>query len=1186
MRREAEPLKAGGQSALQAVDSTIAGIAWARWGVELPRGRGRFGEDGWAYEHAVAFPCPVCTGELHTMRKPYQSAGKDYRFIAIVCPACPTVSDLADLGLKRYSQLLKPPAPQPRASPAPRTSTDDVPETTIDALVRQRWGVDLRALPRWFDTPGWWYEGASTRGCPECAKPLHAFRKIYDGPNRKPGKKAGHLVAVVCPACPAAHRLRDLGLRTFEQFMAPEEPAAPTAGSEQRGFGCEVEPGEVRVRAIRGRDVDRYIAQLFGKPGARVIASGNGGLGTEEVEHRLLHWVKTTNPRTRIPRQPPSADVRVLLPLGPEFDALRARLTDAGIAWRQVRHWIEDEVVSTVGMGGELAPLQVRTKLPPVGSHDPHGADDIQVGRAAVAARDAFDMVWQVHDAPATAEWTSVAAADLVPPEWVPYLPFPTFNPAQAQAAPVIADSRDHVLVTAPTGAGKTVIGMLAVVKALIAQGRKAAWLVPQRSLTDELERELRSWRDLGLQVEWLSGEHVTDLRKIREADLWIATTEKFESVCRTASLRAALAEVACLVVDEIHLLGDPVRGPLLEALLARVRGADSPVRIVGLSATVANAADVADWLGARLLTTTWRPSLLTWQLPIIPATTNRAVEQAARTGVAVSITDAISRDGGSVLVFCGSRRNVRETALAIASARGINTRGVHADDLDRLERVCTAAKVGLHYKDWQYKGAAERGFRNRELDVLVATTTVAAGVNLPARAVVVRDTQLGTTTMGVATVLQMFGRAGRVGAGETEGWAYLVTTEGERPLWQQRLVDGHTVRSNIQTVLPDHLLAEAAQDRLHSVADAEHWWVRTLANHQGTRDVTPVHAALDLLREEGFLTEVTQDDDSVTLAVTELGKLTTQLMVGVQVGIDIAAHLAKQELPTTPDAAEALLIRAVSTQVPQLAEAPVVEALRPLVARLHRARGRPELIDKLPPQPGLAPVTACDPGDLAQVAMLLVANSPTALAHAQRAVAGVPKSILHPVLAEAPRYFAWLAGQGRLGTVHPWIAVAAADLGRRIRWRGTAAPRGAGRLLWICEQMATREHAEHLVPRLYRAARDASLTSPDWPLGAAPELCRLDRADYLALLRERCTGTSVTVNDKGEAVVTKPIGAMVSTWTETDHTLSTTGAAHGQYSFPHPPGANTSRGVTIFTRRGDHYSDGWTADYNRIKEH
>ncbi len=1135
-------------------DSTIAGIALVRWRVFIPPGAGRFAEDGWSYERAVEHPCPVCGGPLHTLRKPYRSAGKDFRYIAIVCPACRTVTDLAGLGLKRYDQLLTAPAPPPP------------PDTTVEGVVQQRWGVRLSTTARWFDQPGWFYEAESPRSCPACHQPLHALRKVYDGPNVQPGKKAGHLVAVVCPACPAAYRLRDLDLRTYTQLMTPPE----TPPHRKFDLDCDVPPGELRIRTIRTHEVDAYLEALLNQPGARVIAHGGPPVDPREVESRLLHWIKTTDPHTAVPRHAPEVDVRVLLPLAPEFTPLRTALDDAGIPWRQVRYWLEDEVVSSVGDGGELALLRATTKLAPLGGQA--ATEDVRNGFAATAARDAFDLIWQAHADTRTTAWTPVEAGTLVPDEWLGYLPFPTFNPAQAEAAPVIAGSDEHVVVTAPTGSGKTVIGMLAVVKALRGQGRKAAWLVPQRSLTDELERELAAWQELGLHVERLSGEHVTDLRKIREADLWIATTEKFESLCRTASMREALAQVACLVVDEIHLLGDPMRGPLLEALLARVRGEGSPVRIVGLSATVSNAADVASWLGARLVTVSWRPSRLTWQLPVIAGSGSRSVEHAARIAKVVELTGTIARDAGSVLVFCGSKRNVRATALAIATARGADVRGVDADDLDRLERVCTAVRVGIHYKDWDHKAAAERGFRRRDLDVLVATTTVAAGVNLPARAVVVRDTQLGTTSMGVATVQQMFGRAGRIGAGETEGWAYLVTTEGERPKWQQALVDGYTVRSHIEASLPDHLLAEAAQDRIHSVADAEHWWVRTLANHQGARNVGPVHEALDLLVTEGYLTEVRQDDDSVLLAVTELGKLTTRLMVGVQVGIDLHAWLAKQDVPEDPDEAEILLARAIATEVPQFAEAPVADELRPHVARLQRAGGRPELIDKLPPQPGLAPLTACDPGDLAQVAFLLVARTPSAFARPRRTVAGVPMASLVPILAEAPRYFGWLAEQGRLGTVHPWVAVTAADLGRRIRWRATAPPRGAGRLLWMCEQMATREHADRLVPRMYRAAA-ARWPAPDWPLGGLPADCRLDRADYLALLRDRATGTEITEDSTG-LTITSPPGARAMVWTGPQFH-----PADGDR--PEFPEAAGSRGVVVFTRRGDYHGHGWAAVYN-----
>ncbi|WP_211763013.1 DEAD/DEAH box helicase [Kutzneria sp. CA-103260] len=1148
----------------------------------------RFTEPGWSYERVVATPCPTCGGELHTLRKPYMSAGKQYRYVAIVCPRCPAAFDLAGVGVKKYDHLLTPPrraaADGPPRATALKTVVDDAVaaanDSTISDLTERLWGVRPTSASPHFDRPGWWHEGPSPRPCPDCGEPLQAFRKNYDGPNRKPGTKPGHLVAAVCPACPATFQLRTLGLRTYAHLMTPPESETTKPVSRPNStpwLDCDVEPGGMRIRTIHVADVEAYVAELLGQPGARVVASSPVPL---LVETRLLHWVKTTNPHATIPRQPPHTDVRVLLPLAPEFEPLASRLAQADVAFRQVRYWLEDETISTVGEGARLAPLRATAAVSTLVNGI--GSDPVTVrGVDAAAARDAFEMIWQAHDETVSTVWTPVAAAEFVPVDWLPYLPYPTLNPAQAQTAPVIADESGHVVVTAPTGAGKTVIGMLAAIKAIVTQGRKAAWLVPQRSLTDELDRELEAWRGLGVRVERLSGEQVTDLRKIRDADLWISTTEKFESLCRTASMRTALAEVACLVVDEIHLLGDPVRGPLLEALLARVRGTDSPVRIVGLSATVSNATEIADWLGAHLVATVWRPSRLTWQLPAIPGSHTRTVEHSQRNQLAVAITAQVTEHAGSVLVFCGSKRNVRATALAIATARGANTAGVHVDDLDALERVCTSVRVGLHYRDWDHKAAAERAFRARDLDVLVATTTVAAGVNLPARAVIVRDTQLGTTTMGVATVQQMFGRAGRVGAGETEGWSYLITTEGERPDWQAKLVAGYTVVSHIANTLPDHLLAEAAQDRLHTVSDAEHWWISTLAHHQGTRDVGPVHAALQLLIDGGYLTETIRDDTTL-LTVTDLGYLTTRLMVSVHAGIELTAHLSALDHPAGPEQAEALLARTVATTVPQFAEAPVPDELRPTIARLLRAGGNPAALDTTPPAPGLAPADACAPGDLAQLAFLLVAHAPHSFAGRNRTIAGLTATTLFPILAEAPRYFSWLAEQGPLGTVHPWIAITAADLGRRIRWRTTAPPRGSGRLLWMCEQMATREHADQLVPQLYRSARNADITSPDWPSGQPPRQCRLDHNAYLTLLRDRTTGTTISDHPDGTITIQHPDSGIVTLWSDNGFQPHPTISQH-DYRFPEIPEDPTVRGAAIFTRRGDYHVHGWGTEYNQI---
>ncbi len=500
------------------MDTSVAGIAQARWGVRPQPANTRFTEPGWSYAEVAPRPCSQCGGLLHTLRKPYESGGKQYRYVALVCPLCPATLTLADLGVKTYEQLHKLPSAS-NTAPAP------------------------------------------------------------------------------------TYRAPSLGLA-----------ADSTVTSPRQWLDCDAAPGGGRVRTIPAEHVHECVAALLGQPETRVSDGDlDGDLGSPPppaivVERRLLHWCKIADPDTPVPAQPAGADVRVLLPLAPEFAGLCAHLQAAGVPFRQVRYWCEAERISTVGPQGQLVPLRVTAELPAITNTVRHQTTPV-LGWPAAAARDAFELMWDVHAEPQDFGWEPVDAAHLVPDEWGQYLPYPTLNPVQAPAVPTVLATKAHVVLTAPTGAGKTVVGMLAALKAILAEHRKAAWLVPQRSLTDELDRDLAAWRRLGLRVERLSGEYVTDVQKVREADLWVATTEKFEAICRASSLRTALAEVACLVVDEIHLLGDPARGPLLEALLARVRGEDSPVRSLGLSATVANADQIAEWLGAQLVHSAWRPS-------------------------------------------------------------------------------------------------------------------------------------------------------------------------------------------------------------------------------------------------------------------------------------------------------------------------------------------------------------------------------------------------------------------------------------------------------------------------------------------------------------------------------------------------------------------------------------------------
>lgn len=1069
-------------------------------------------------------------------------------------------------------------------------SEDQTAQATLGELVLQRWGTVLGGdLLARFKEPGWSYQEEVSRLCPECGTSLHSLRRPYESAGRQ-----YRYVAVVCPACPRAYTLADLGVKTYDKLIAlPRARGAvttPAASTPSASVTPDRSP-------VPGPTTGLRLGPCPSGPGMTVTAIGpiapGGAAPTRqpapswppdlplptETEKRALLWCKVTDPGWRPSDQALKAaeDIRVITPPGSDFDALRTLITDHNGQARSAEHWVEFEYITTIGDLGNPTDLTAR----PLTSTTP------AAGPPAYAARDAFAAQWDaLADLPSNEAATYVPVTDLFPADWQQLLPHPTFNPVQSAAVPAILETDEHTVIVAPTGAGKTAIGMVAALQTHT-RGRKAAWLVPQRSLTDELDRDLETWRRAGRKVVRLTGEYAVDAELIRTADLWVATTEKFEAISRTGSLQAALAEVGCLIVDEIHLLGDPTRGPILEALLARVREDSSQVRIVGLSATVANAEQVADWLGARLIRSPWRPTRLTWQLPVLPDAADdpewntRAQVRAAH---AVRIARGFTETGGSVLVFCGSKRAVRATALALAADRGVPTKGADADDSELVERLCTRAGVRLHYRDWPYKREAEQAFRTRQADILVATSTVAAGVNLPARAVIVRDTQVGMDRIEVSMVQQMFGRAGRVGAGEREGWAYLLTSPKQRAEWQARLAAGYTVTSRIRDHLPDHVLAEAVQGRLSDLDQAETWWTKTFAHHQGHHHLDPLDDALDFLHDADYLHRTPSPDDNDHLTITETGKLTSRFMVEADTAATLTDTLRPLRVPNSPDEAENTLITLLSTRLPVLEQAPFTERARTALYQVLRTGGHTDAADA----PHLSQDDEEDKpaaGDLARAVLLLVANSPKAFRTRSSYVLGIPIDSMTQILDEARRYLAWLAAQGHLGTIHPWTAVVAADLAQRIRWRTLGPRRGSGRLLWMCERMATPTEAHRLVPTMWHAARTRGINAPDWPGTTPPSTCRLHPDDYRALLATRTTG--IQSQERPDSIcVRAPRGTAIHLWNGQSVDRHTADGTTQEFAYPAgPTGPDVSpadRGGAVFTR-GDHLGIGWLASYNTI---
>lgn len=737
-------------------------------------------------------------------------------------------------------------------------------------------------------------------------------------------------------------------------------------------------------------------------------------------------------------------------------DAIRARGAEVIVA----QHWMETESVYFAN-GREAVHPEYALPVSNVGARtlgrffDPTWAE---------ASRAAFEVNWDALSVPLDPNPVYVPAKGLVDDSWLSLLPYATLNPAQAEALPAILGD-ESLIVAAPTGAGKTVIGMLSALKEIKGRGHAVAWLVPQRTLTAELDRDLEGWRAQGLKVERLSGEFAIDAAAIATADLIVATTEKFESLCRSASLAEVVKRVGTIIVDEIHLLGEPGRGAVLETLLARIR-VSTKVRLVGLSATVANAQEVADWLGATLVRIKWRPTRLNQQVLTIPAGDRQDVQH-YRSATATHIVQEITAQGGSTVVFCGPKFSVRSTALDIARSRGFDVSGIDVNDNDAVAQVAHAAKIGLHYSDWPHRHLAEKSFRAREFDVLIATSTVAAGVNLPARAVVIRDTSIGPNKMEVSMIQQMVGRAGRAGQ-ESEGWAFILTQGDETAEWRTRLADGYTVRSRIAATLKDHLLGEIVQKRITTAQAARDWWGQTLASFQGQRSEKPLEEAMEALTKNGFV-KLGDETDPVTKP-TPLGNLTSRMMLNVTDAIDLRRAMQNvQVLPTEAVKAEAILIDALAgLSTFQNMSAPPNDEQRIAVLRaIPTHSGDPRVITR-----NRGGKVDCDGEHVVRAALWLAAAKPEAFRHGGSTVAGIQKGLLTVPLGETPRYLAWMAAQGALGTIPTWSSVVASDLGRRVKWHTLGAQRGDGRALRAAEKEAGPRGQDSLVGKLFEKHR------------------------------------------------------------------------------------------------------------------
>ena len=443
-----------------------------------------------------------------------------------------------------------------------------------------------------------------------------------------------------------------------------------------------------------------------------------------------------------------------------------------------------------------------------------------------------------------------------------------SLNRIQSRVCETALFSSENMLVCAPTGAGKTNVAMLTMLHEIGLHRREAEdgvafdvssfkmiYVAPMKALVAEMVGNFsRRLEPFGIKVKELTGDVSLTRSEIEDTQLIIVTPEKWDIITRKSPDRAFTQLVRLVIIDEIHLLHDE-RGPVLECLVARtlrqVEASTEMVRLVGLSATLPNYEDVAQFLrvdpkkGLFYFDNSYRPCPLAQQY--IGVSTKRPLQRFQLMNE-ICYTKVIEAAGKhQVLVFVHSRKDTAKTA------KFLKEEAMKNDDLARLMRDDSASReilqteaescksqdlreilpfgFGIHHAGMTRadRTLVEDLFADGHIQVLVSTATLAWGVNLPAHTVIIKGTQIynpvkaAWTELSPLDVMQMFGRAGRPQF-DSFGEGIIITTSPQLPFYLSLFNMQLPVESQMISKLADNLNAEIVLGGVQSIKDSATW--------------------------------------------------------------------------------------------------------------------------------------------------------------------------------------------------------------------------------------------------------------------------------------------------------------------------------------------------------------------------